>query len=100
MTRKPSLRAVSVDESPTHRKVPSTVAEAVTSGTRRDELVTMRARIARAIDDPNIRGADLAALTRRLMEVGKELEALDKAAEEDASEASVSPDEDWDASAI
>jgi hypothetical protein len=100
VARKPSLRAVSADESPTVRKAPSTVAEAVTSGTRRDELVTMRARIARAIDDPNIRGADLAALTRRLMEVGKELEALDKAAEEDAREASVSPDEDWDASAI
>ncbi len=100
MTRKPTLRAVSPDEAPKPRKVPTTVAQAVESGTRRDELVTMRARIARAIDDPDIRGADLAALTRRLLEASKELEALDKAAEEEGHGADVSPDEDWDASAI
>lgn len=100
MTKKPSLRAVSADESPTPRKVPTTVAEAVQSGTWRDELVTMRARIARAIDDPNIRGADLAALTRRLLEIGRDLDALDKAAEEAERENTVSPDEEFDASAI
>lgn len=100
MPAKQRLRAVSPDEKPATRKAPATVAEAVASGTRRDELVTMRARIAKAIDDPNIRGADLAALSRRLMEISRDLEAIDKAAEEEQRDGSATPDEEFDASAI
>ncbi|AKU15755.1 hypothetical protein VV02_07650 [Luteipulveratus mongoliensis] len=77
------------------------VEAAVAEGTRRDELVAMRARIAKAIDDPGIRGADLAALSRRLMEIGKELEAYDARASEEASEsAAAATDQPFDASAI
>lgn len=99
--RKPPLRAVAADEKlPAKRKSPATVAEAVADGTRRDELVAMRVRIARAIDDPNIRGADLAALSRRLLEVGKEIEAIDAAAEEEAAESADVADEAFDAEAL
>ena len=79
---------------------PKSVSQAVESGTRRDELVSMRARIAKAIDDPNIRGADLAALTRRLMEIGKELDVIDKAAEEESGDHGPAEDEAFDGSAI
>ena len=40
-------------------------------------LEVLRRRIASAIDDPNIRGADLAALSRRLMDISDEIEQLD-----------------------
>lgn len=93
------LRAVAPDEKQA-RKPPSTVSQAVESGSRRDELVAMRARIARAIDDPNIRGADLAALTRRLMEIGKEIEAIDTADEEEARDSGPTPDAAFDGTAV
>ena len=93
----PKLRAVTDDDKPAEKPNPKTVAQAVEEGDQRDQLVAMRARIAKAIDDPNIRGADLAALSRRLLEIGKEIEAIDaRAAEEDES-ADDHPDESWQA---
>jgi hypothetical protein len=100
MPRKTSLRAVAPDEKPAPKKA-TTVAAAVADGTRRDELVAMRTRIARAIDDPNIRGADLASLSRRLLEIGKELEALDtQADEEQRRDVGGNASEPFDSSAI
>lgn len=60
----------------------------------------MRARVAKAVEDPNTPARDLAALTRRLLEIAKEIEAIDVAAEEDADGAQPAADEDWDASTI
>lgn len=94
-----ALRAVGPDEKP-RKKAPVTVTQAVESGTRMDELQTMRARIAKAIDEPNIRGADLAALSRRLLEIGKEIDAIRAAEAEEARVGDPSPDEDFDASAV
>lgn len=102
MTRKTPLRAVDSQER-ARPKAPTSVAAAVSDGTRRDELVAMRARIAKAIDDPNIRGADLAALSRRLLEIGKELEALDAQVAEEGrrrDRVASSADESFDSSAI
>ena len=96
-TRK--LRAVASDEKPVDKRTQS-VSAAVDGGSHRDQLVAMRARIAKAIDDPNIRGADLAALSRRLLEVGRELAVLDTAAAEEAAEDGPTPDEAFDASAV
>ncbi len=97
--RKP-LRAVAPDEKAAP-KTPVTVAEASAEGTARQELVALRARIAKAIDDPNIRGADLASLSRRLLEIRKEIDAIDsrhaQEAEEDAAEAE---DGDFDAASV
>lgn len=93
------LRAVAPDET-APAKTPSTVVGALESGTRRDELVAMRLRIGRAIDDPNIRGADLAALSRRLLEIGKEIDAMDAADEQEAAEHGDVADQAFDASAI
>jgi hypothetical protein len=97
-----TLRAVTPNEKPRRRakKAVATVTQAVANGTSRDQLVAMRARIAKAIDDPNIRGADLASLSRRLLEIGKEIEALDAAAKQEAAEDGPTPDEDFDASAV
>lgn len=96
------LRAVGKNEKPPTPKAkpPTSVSAAVADGTQREQLVAMRARIARAIDEPNIRGADLASLSRRLLEIGKEIDALDAAAKQEAVEDGQVPDEPYDESAI
>ncbi|QFG14053.1 terminase small subunit [Mycobacterium phage Curiosium] len=40
-------------------------------------LVAMHTRVAEVIDDPETPPRDLAALTRRLMEIAREIEAID-----------------------
>lgn len=102
--RKSPLRSVPVGKSAPKQRArasaPRTVTQAVESGTHREQLTAMRARIAKAIDDPNIRGADLAALTRRLLEIGREVDALDAARRQEARERVEVPDEDFDSSAV
>lgn len=77
------------------------VASAASSGTRRDLLEAMRDRVAVAVDSPETPARDLAALTRRLMDIAKELEALDAAeAEDDIGSATIIDDEDFDPASI
>ena len=82
------------------RRAPKSVTKAAADGSRRELLVAMRARVATAVEDPNTPARDLAALTRRLLEIAKEIEAIDAAAEQEDREGSVTPDEAWDGSAI
>ena len=83
MASRPSnLRAVTADEKPP-AKPPQTIAEASEAGSTLDELRLMRARIARTLDDPNCPPRDLAALSRRLIEIGKEITAIESRAQED-----------------
>lgn len=58
----------------------ATVVASAEAGDHRALLIAMRSRLARAVDDPKTAPRDLAALTRRLMEVAKEIAALDEAA--------------------
>ena len=64
------LRAVAPDEAPPRQP---TVAEAAKSGDHRALLVAMRDRVALAVQDPKCPPRDLAALTRRLNEIAKDL---------------------------
>lgn len=100
MPRKAPLRAVTTDEKPPPRKRKLTVSQAAESGELRALLVTMRDRIAKSVEDPNCPPRDLAALTRRLHEIARDIEAIDVAAEQEAGSAQPTPDEDWDSSAI
>ena len=75
---------------------PESVASAVTDGSARDVNLAMQDRIAKAIDAADIRGADLAALSRRLIELRKELAALDAQAKEAAEDEFVD-DAAWEA---
>lgn len=97
--RKP-LRAVALGERSAPRKKHFTVAEAAEKGTQRDLLVAMRERIAKTVQDPNCPPRDLAALTRRLQEVAREIEAIDARAAEEAMDGDGVADEDWDAEAL
>jgi len=98
------LRAVKPNETaprPRARVQPKTVADAAAKGSHRDLLVAMRERIARAVSDPDCPPRDLAALTRRLQDIAKEIEAIDvRAKEEGADAASLVGDQAWDAEAL
>ena len=101
--RKSALRAVATDEKlPPKRSVkPQTIAQAASGGSTRDVLVASRDRIARALDDPNIAARDLASNSKRLMEIIREIEAIDaRAAEEGDGDAAEVQDGDFDASAV
>ncbi len=98
--RKP-LRAVTPDEkAPSARRKRLTVSEAADAGTHRELLVSMRERVARTVDDPNCPARELAALTRRLQEIAREIEAIDTRALEEVRESGAAADEAWDAQAL
>lgn len=75
------------------------VAQAAQSGDRRKLLVALRERIAQAVSSPSCPPRDLAALTRRLQDVAREIESLDLEVEREGSR-EVVPDEEFDSSAL
>jgi hypothetical protein len=95
-----ALRAVAPGEKPTVPKKPLSVAEAAKAGSHRDLLVAMRDRIAVAVADPDCPPRDLAALTRRLQDIAKTIEAIDSRAAEDGGVDNGEVDARFDASAI
>ncbi len=97
MTARKPLRAVKAGEKPSK---PRTVAEAAESGDHRALLVAMRERIARTVSNPDCPPRDLAALTRRLQDIAKEIDSLDLRAKQEASEDGVTDDEAWDETAL
>lgn len=68
------LRSVAPDEAAPRRR---SVAEAAQSGDRLMLLIAMRDRIAKTISDPDCPPRDLAALTRRLQDIAKEIDVLE-----------------------
>lgn len=76
---------------------PLTLEEAAEKGDRLAELKAMRLVIARAL--PGAPARDMAALSRRQIEIGREIEAIETAEAEAAHENAVPDDEDWDATA-
>lgn len=78
---------------------PKTVSQAAMTGTVRELLTATRDRIALAVEDTSTPARDLAALTKRLMETVREIQALDAQAEEAGADAQVE-DGEFDADAI
>ena len=92
------LRAVEPGE---RVKKKLSVSEAAATGDHRKLLVAMRERIARTVADPDCPPRDLAALTRRLQDISKEIESIDlRLREEGADAADVAEDEEWSAEAL
>ncbi len=107
MAAKTNLRAVKAGESASRRPTrkpatPKSVAQAASSGSHRELLVAMRERIARTVSDPDCPPRDLAALTRRLQDIAKEIDALDLRARQEAAEggSGAADDETWNSEAI
>ena len=98
--RKPALRSVAADEAPAPTPKLS-VSQAAATGDHRQLLVAMRERIAQTVSNPDCPPRDLAALTRRLQDIAKEIEGIDLRAKEEGADASdVADDEEWDAEAL
>lgn len=94
--RKTPLRAVGDHETAPTRSRPKTILQSAESGSRVDELMAMRRRLAAAMDDPNTPARDLAALSRRQLEIGREIEAIEIASDEEQSVIANTDDEKWD----
>ena len=93
MATRTKLRAVTDADAPER---PRSILEAAEAGSRIEELRAMRRRIARAMDDVNTPARDLAALSRRQLEIGKEIEAIVVSEDEDHSVVVNADDEVWD----
>lgn len=91
------LHVVDPDEKPSSRRRRLTITQAADKGTVREQLVALRERIARTVDDPNCPPRDLAALSRRLMELTKEIEAIDVREADADDDDGATPDEAWTA---
>ena len=98
MAARKTLRAVAPDEKAEPPKRPSSILEAAEQGSRIEELRAMRRRIAQAMDDQSTPARDLAALSRRQLEIGREIEAIVVSEDEDHSVVVNADDEAWDGS--
>ena len=95
MPARKRLAVVTDADKPVESK-PKSILEAAEAGSRLEELKAMRRRIARAMDDPNTPARDLAALSRRQLEIGREVEAIVVSEDEDHSVVVNADDEAWD----
>ena len=90
MADKKHLKAVDeplVPDAP--KEAPATIAEAAESGSQLDQLIALRRRIATTLDADTTLARDLASLSKRLMEISKEIEQLEAQEAEQAKDAEV-----------
>lgn len=83
----------------TPNRMGTSVTQAAEDGSRLDLLVAMRARVASAVEDPETPPRDLAALTRRLLEIANEIatiEAQMELSEDSVAAAAALPDDEFD----
>jgi hypothetical protein len=78
----------------------ATVTRAAAEGTHRDLLAALRARVAAAVQSPNCPPVALAALSRQLTSISKELSMIDARVDDEISEAAQVPDEPWSGDAV
>lgn len=97
--KKPNLTVVTADSTP-DPVAKKTLSELLRSDDKRELLTAMRERVGTALADPNTPARDLAALTRRQMEIAREIAAMDAESEQEAAEDAEAADEEFDASAI
>ena len=101
MAARKHLKAVEAAGGPEVPRVDLSVSAAAESGDRLEELRAMRRVISRHIDSPDTLARDLAALTRRQMEISREIEALRNETEGDAlGKAADSPDETFNPATV
>ena len=77
-------------------QAPGSVLDATERGDNRDVMVMLRRRLAAAVDAPETPPRDLAALTRRLLEVDKTIREIDLAREERERQTATEATEDED----
>jgi hypothetical protein len=98
MAARKGLHVVQSDEKSKRRRK-LTVTQAAERGTPRELLAALRDRVATDVENPNTPARDLAALTRRLMEITRDIDAIDAAGEEGDGR-DPTPDESWNVEAL
>lgn len=94
------IRAYGPDDAPPPRKRPTTVLAAAEEGDLLGEMRAMRLVIAKKLDDPNLSGRDMAALSKRHIEIAREIDAVMRQQAEEAENGAVTADEAWSKEAI
>lgn len=74
---------------------PLTVLAAAEAGDTLAELQGMRVIVAAAVQSKDTPARDLAALTKRLKDIGCEIDELRRKRAEEAESGEVAPDEEW-----
>lgn len=101
MSPKPTLH-VATDADVVRRKV--TISETANGEDRREFLSAVRARLAKALDDPSTPAHALTAMAREVSAVDREIRTLDEMAEDDAHQEEASSadsgGESFDATAV
>jgi len=97
---RPALKVVADTPTPKSRKRPMTIIEAIEAGDRLAELEATHRRIAKAVQDEATPARDLASLSRRQMEISREIESLRRQMDEEAADGVIPEDEDWDEETI
>lgn len=103
MPSKPShLRMTAPDEKPVEPVVPLTIEQAAEADDQLALLVALRARLAKACQDEATPARDLAALSRRLVDVSQDIQTLTAQLQEEGDEPDGGDTEDapWSAGAI
>lgn len=100
MPPRQKLRAVAEGEALT-ANIPKSVTEAAALGDSKALLMALRERVAKAVEDPNCPAVALAALSRRLQEINRDIEAIEARERQEAAEdVDGHPDEAWDSEAL
>ena len=94
-----ALRAVKPGEKPPE-KPPLTITQAVAAGDRLAELEATHRRVASAVQNESTPARDLASLTRRQLEISKEIDALRRQKADKENEGAIAQDEAWSEEAI
>jgi hypothetical protein len=88
------LRVIEPDETAAKPKKLS-VTQAAAEGTHRELLIALQHRIAAAVQSPSCGPVALAALSRQLVLISKELSVIAARVEDEVGEAAQIPDEPW-----
>jgi hypothetical protein len=100
VTRNGNIRAVTDADIPVKPPRALSVLEAAEGGSQRELLASLRTRVAEAVQDANCPPRDLAALSRRLQELSKEIAAIDLREAQEAGGYAEVGDGEFDAAAI
>ena len=102
--RKTGLRVVKPGEAPPPAadtpKLPPTITEAAEAGDERALLVALRKKLAQTIQDSSTPARDQASLSIRLLQINRDIQAIDARAKEEGQDAAEVEDEAFDPEAL
>ena len=104
VVRKTGLRVVKPGEAAPPAadkpKLPPTITEAAEAGDERALLVALRKKLAQTIQDSSTPARDQASLSIRLLQINRDIQAIDARAKEEGQDAAEVEDEAFDPGAL